>query len=131
MSGNFDWGSFGPAGQDLTFFVQTRNDWSDLRKGHVHNGFLIDGGELLRLKAGEGRYRYAPDDWYLTAIEYELEDERGRTHRFWGTPKSFFRPGVGVLAVVEWRDAESEVGFGEYNWHGDLYELQRFGRPPS
>ena len=30
MSGNFDYGSFGKEGQDFTFFVQTRNDWSDL-----------------------------------------------------------------------------------------------------
>ncbi len=130
MSGNFDWGSFGPAGQDFTFFVQTRNDWSDLRRGQVHNAFILDGGELLRVKDGEGRYTYAPDDWYLTAVEYELEDERGRTHRFEGTPKSFYRPGTGTLAVVEWRSADGDVGHGEYNWHGDLYELQKVGRPP-
>lgn len=131
MCGNFDWGSFGPAGQDFTFFVQTRNEWSDLRRGRVHNGFLLEGGELLRLRAGEGRYRYAVDDWWITGLEYELEDERGRTHRFSGTPKSFYRPGTGTLAVVEWRSAGGEVGWGEYNWHGDLYELQRIGRPPG
>jgi len=131
MSGNFDWGSFGVAGQDFTFFVQTRNDWSDLRRGHVHNAYLIDAGELLRVKAGEGRYTYAADDWYITALEYELEDERGRTHLFRGTPKSFYRPGTGTLAVVEWQSSDGETGFGEYNWHGDLYELQKLGRPPQ
>jgi hypothetical protein len=130
MSGNFDWGSFGPAGQDFTFFVQTRNDWSDLRKGHVHNAYLIDHGELLRVTEGEGRYTYAEDDWYLTKVVYELVDERGRTHRFEGIPQSFFRPGSGTLAVVEWRTPDGEVGHGEYNWHGDLYELQRLGKPP-
>lgn len=131
MSGNFDWGSFGTAGQDFTFFVQTRNEWSDLRRGQVHNAYLIDGGELLRVKAGEGRYVYALDDWYITSLEYELEDERGRTHRFRGTPRSFYRPGTGTLAVVEWQSEDGEHGWGEYNWHGDLYELQKIGRPPA
>ncbi|MAG31913.1 MAG: hypothetical protein CL908_13575 [Deltaproteobacteria bacterium] len=131
MSGNFDYGSFGPAGQDFTFFVQTRNEGSDLRNGHVHNGYLIDGGQLLRIEHGQGRYRYAPDDWYITSLEYELLDERGRTHRFTGTPKSFHRRGTGTLAVVEWRSQDGEIGWGEYNWHGDLYELQRIGKPPQ
>ncbi len=90
MSGNFDYGSFGSAGQDLTFFVQTRNDFKDLRRGVVHNGYLLDGGELLRLKAGEGRYTYEEDAFVITALTYELEDERGRTHVFEGTPKSFY-----------------------------------------
>jgi len=131
MSGNFDWGSFGPAGQDFTFFVQTRNDWDDLRTGHVHNSYLIDHGKLLRIKEGVGRYTYAPNDWYLTDVHYELVDEHGRTHVFDGTPQSYFRPGSGTLAVVEWRTPDGEVGWGEYNWHGDLYELQRIGKPPQ
>ncbi|MBJ20944.1 MAG: hypothetical protein GY910_03405 [bacterium] len=131
MSGNFDYGSFGPAGQDFTFFVQTRNDWNDLRTGHVHNAYLIDHGEVLRVKEGIGRYTYAPDDWYLTAVRYELEDERGRSHVFEGQPKSFRRAGAGTLAVVEWRTPDGEIGWGEYNWHGDLYELQRLGKPPA
>lgn len=131
MCGNFDWGSFGVVGQDFTFLVQTRNEWSDLRRGRVHNAFLLEGGELLRVKAGVGRYRYAPDDWLITSLEYELEDERGRTHRFTGTPHSFYRPGTGVLAVVEWRTPSGEVGWGEYNWHADLYEIQKVGTPPT
>ena len=130
MSGNFDYGSFGPAGQDFTFFVQTRNDWDDLRRGHVHNAYLIDHGELLRVKAGEGHYTYAPDDWYLTHVRYEIEDERGRSHVFEGRPLSFRRAGAGTLAVVEWTTPDGEVGYGEYNWHGDLYELQKLGKPP-
>ena len=130
MSGNFDYGSFGPAGQDFTFFVQTRNNWDDLRKGHVHNAYLIDHGELLRVKAGEGHYTYAPDDWYLTRVRYEIEDERDRTHVFEGRPLSFRRAGAGTLAVVEWTTPDGEIGYGEYNWHGDLYELQKLGKPP-
>ncbi len=130
MSGNFDFGSFGKEGQDFTFFVQTRNDWSDLRRGIVHNGYIIDGGKLLRIKAGEGRYTYEEDAWVITTLEYELEDERGRTHTFTGTPKSFYRPGAGTLAVVRWESRDGEVGWGEYNWHGDVYELQRLGHPP-
>lgn len=131
MSGNFDYGSFGPSGQDLTFFVQTRNEWKDLRRGVVHNGYIIDGGELLRIKAGEGRYTYEKDAFVITTLTYELEDEKGRTHVFEGTPKSFYNPGVGTLAVVEWRTAGGEIGWGEYNWHGDVYELRKIGRPPQ
>jgi len=130
MSGNFDYGSFGAGGQDFTFFVQTRNDWGDLRRGHVHNGYLLDGGELLRVRAGEGHFTYAPDGWYLTAARYELEDERGRHHVFEGEPQSYYRPGSGMLAATRWRTPDGEVGWGEINWHGDLYELQRIGDPP-
>ncbi|MCE2392906.1 MAG: hypothetical protein J4G09_15795 [Proteobacteria bacterium] len=130
MSGNFDYGSFGEAGQDFSFFVQTRNDWDDLRRGYVHNGYILDGGELLRIKTGEGRFRYAEDAFVILSLTYELEDERGRTHVLEGTPKSFYNPGAGMLAVVEWRSRDGSVGWGEYNWHGDLYELQRIGRPP-
>jgi hypothetical protein len=130
MSGNFDYGSFGTAGQDFTFFVQTRNDWEDLRRGTVHNGYILDGGDLLRIKAGEGRYTYEEDSFLVTSLVYELEDERGRTHVFEGTPRSFYGTGAGTLAVVEWRNQDGEIGWGEYNWHGDLYELQRIGRPP-
>ncbi len=130
MSGNFDYGSFGKAGQDFTFFVQTRNDFKDLRRGVVHNGYIIDGGDLLRIKAGEGRYTYEEDAFVITSLTYELEDERGRTHVIDGTPRSFFGSGAGTLAVVEWRSSDGEIGWGEYNWHGDFYELQRIGRPP-
>jgi hypothetical protein len=130
MSGNFDYGSFGPEGQSLTFFAQTRNEWSDLRRGIVHNAYVIDNGELLGVKSGEGRYTYAPN-FATTAIEYELEDEKGRTHVFSGEPVSFYPSGAGFLAVVKWTTTDGEVGWGEYNWHGDIYEMQRLGRPPT
>ena len=96
----------------------------------MHNGYIIDGGELLRITAGEGRYTYEEDAFVITKLTYELEDERGRTHVFEGTPRSFFNSGAGTLAVVEWRSSDGEIGWGEYNWHGDFYELQRIGRPP-
>jgi hypothetical protein len=131
MSGNFDYGSFGRQGQDLSFLIQTRNLWEDLRRGQVHNAFILDHGELLRVKAGEGRFTYAEDAWAITALTYEIEDERGRTHIFHGKPLSYYDPGAGTLAVVEWRTPDGEVGYGEYNWHADLYELQRIGRPPQ
>jgi len=63
-------------------------------------------------------------------LTYELEDERGRTHIFEGKPQSYYDPGAGTLAVVEWRTRDGEVGYGEYNSHADVYELQRIGRPP-
>ncbi|MCH2173924.1 hypothetical protein MK489_24350 [Myxococcota bacterium] len=131
MSGNFDYGSFGEGGQDFTFFVQTRNAWKDLRQGVVHNGYIIDGGDLLRIKSGEGRYTYEESDWVIKALTYEIEDERGRTHIFEGVPRSFYGSGAGTLAAVEWRNRDGETGWGEYNWHGDVYELQRIGRPPQ
>lgn len=125
MSGNFDSGHFG---NDFTFFVQTRNPWDDLEHGHVHNGYLLDHGELLRLKHGVGHYTYEPNGWVITSLRYELEDERGRTHNFTGKPWSFRSGGVGTLAVVEWRNESGDVGWGEYNWHGDFYEMRRRGR---
>ena len=128
MSGNFDFGNFGPAGQDFTFFVQTRNHWSDLRIGHVHNGYIIDNGELLRLREGQGRYVYG-DTWYTRSLVYELVDERDRTHVIQGTPKTFYQSGAGFLHLTEWT-LGGEVGYGETNWHADLYELQKIGTPP-
>lgn len=129
MSGNFDFGNFGKAGQDFTFFCLTRNDWSNLAVGRVHNGYIIDNGELLRLKEGEGRYVYG-DTWYTKELRYELVDERGRTHLFEGKPVSYHEPGSGWLHLTEWRTRDGEVGYGETNWHADLYELQKIGSPP-
>jgi len=131
MSGNFDFGNFGKAGQDFSFFCLTRNDWSNLRIGHVHNGYIIDNGELLRLKEGEGRFTYGEDAWYMKELTYELVDERNRTHVFHGTPKSYYEPGSGYLHLTEWRNQDGEIGYGETNWHADLYELQKVGKPPQ
>jgi hypothetical protein len=131
MSGNFDFGSFGDRGQDFTFFVQTNNDWADLRKGHVHNGYIIDNGELLGLKEGQGRYTYGTDGWYMREVTYELVDERGRTHVIHGTPMTYYDPGAGYLSLTEYKTQDGLVGYGETNWHADHYELQKIGAPPQ
>lgn len=125
VSANFDYGSFG---EDFSFFVQTRNEWEAIDRGVVHNGYILDGGEVLRLKHGEGRYVY-DDQWVTTHLEYDLEDERGRSHRFIGTPRGFAHRGSVVLACVEWRTPDGQVGWGEYDWHGDYYKLKDT-RPP-
>ena len=69
----------------------------------------------------DGAYRPAGGKTFSQVLE----------HGFEGQPKSFYRTGVGTLAVVEWRSRDGDVGWGEYNWHGDVYELQRIGRPPQ
>lgn len=125
VSANFDYGSFG---EDFSFFVQTRNEWDSIDRGIVHNGYILDHGDVLRLKHGEGRYVY-DEQWVTTHLEYELEDERGRSHRFVGTPRGFAHRGSVVLACVEWRSGDGEVGWGEYDWHGDYYKLKDT-RPP-
>jgi hypothetical protein len=124
---NFDSGHFGA---DFTFLVQTTNDWSNVRLGVVTNGYILDHGELFRIKHGEGRYTYLENSWVTAFLEYELEDERGRTHLFRGEPVSYYdKVGhAGSMGVVRW-EASGEVGWGEYNWHGDMFEMQRLGSP--
>lgn len=120
VSSNFDYGAFG---NDYTFFVVTTNFWDSITKGVVHNGYIVDHGETLRLNSGEGRFVY-DRNWATTALEYELEDERGRTHRFRGEPKSFHHSGTTVLAVVRWETPDGEVGWGQYDWHGNLRKMR-------
>lgn len=123
---NFDSGHFG---NDFSFLVQTNNDWTDLRRGVVQSGYLLDHGRLKRLKAGEGRYEFFDNSWTISSIVYDLEDEDGRQHQLIGEPCSFYQLGTGVrLALVKWR-AEDEVGWGEYLWHGDFFEMRRLGHP--
>jgi hypothetical protein len=122
ISSNFDYGSFG---NEFSFFVQTRNQWDCIERGVITNGYVLDNGTVLRIKHGEGRYSFAPNGWVTTGVEYELEDERGRTHIFRGEPKSFGRfPITSHLACIRWTDQSGEVGWGEYLWHGDLYRMQ-------
>jgi hypothetical protein len=128
VSSNFDTCHMG---RDLSFLVQTTNPWEDLSRGMVTNGYLLDHGALLRLESGEGRYTYEPDGWRVTRLEYQLDDERGRSHHFVGTPLSFRPGGVGTLAVVRWERTGGQVGWGELNWHGDLYRMQALGRPTA
>ena len=122
---------FGDRGQEFTFFVQTNNDWADLRKGHVHNGYIIDNGELMRLRSGTGRYTYGEDEWYMREVVYELVDERGRNHVITGSPQTYYNPGSGYLSLTKYRTQDGLEGYGETNWHADLYELQKIGNPPQ
>ena len=78
--GYFDEGYFGKG--ELCFHVQTKTD--EFERGDVTNGYILDHGELLAIKAGEGRY--VMEGWWTKRLEYELEDERGRTHLFVGEP---------------------------------------------
>lgn len=122
VSSNFDYGAFG---EEYAFFVVTTNHWDDITRGIVHNGYLIDHGEVLRLEAGEGRYVY-DSHWTTTRLEYELEDERGRTHLFVGEPRGFQHMGSStVLAVVRWSTRDGETGWGQYDWHGNLYQQKQ------
>jgi hypothetical protein len=125
---NFDEGHFG---ENLSFSVVSVSEWDHLSSGVVTNGYILDHGELLRLKAGTGHYLFSDNGWVITRLRYELEDERGRTHVFRGEPVSFYdKVGyAGTIALVRWEAAGGEVGWGEYNWHGDMYEMQILGRP--
>jgi hypothetical protein len=125
VSANFDYGAFG---EDLVFHVQTTAEWDHMERSVVDHGYIIDRGETLRLKHGEGRYVF-DDRWTTVGLEYELEDERGRTHLFVGEPKSFYHMGTGVNAVVQWRTRDGDVGWGQYDWHGNGRQ-QRAHKPP-
>jgi hypothetical protein len=123
--GYFDEGYFG---EDLCFHVQTLN--LEDAVGVVTNGYILDHGQLLALKAGEGRY--VMDRWLTKRLEYELEDERGRTHVFVGEPvATTYLPTwpnqYNNAGVVRW-SSEGEIGWGEFKWHWEtsaMLEHQR------
>jgi hypothetical protein len=130
--GYFDEGYFGKEGQDLTFHVQTKNDRPDV--GTVTNGYIIDHGELLGLKAGEARYEM--DGWHTKKLEYELEDTRGRTHRFVGTPTAAtifptFPNQFQIIAVTKWTHDGEEEGWGEYKWHWEVSKMLGLSEQPA
>ena len=78
--GNFDEAYFGP---DLAFHVQTIETAPGTHS--VSNGYILDKGRVLTLKAGSGHV--APSGgWRLASIRYELEDESGRSHVLTGEP---------------------------------------------
>lgn len=123
--GYFDEGYFA---EDSFFHVQTINEREE--EGQVTNGYVVDGGELLGIKAGVGRYEM--DGWRTRRLEYELEDERGRTHRFVGEPTAFtYLPTwpnqYNNAGIVRWT-SEGEVGYGEFKWHWETTEMQDFQR---
>ena len=119
--GNFDDGHFG---RDFHFLVQTRND--SLERGEVTHGYLLDRGEVLRLKRGEGRYEL--DGHRTVALVYEVEDERGCEHRFAGEPLAIVEKvstnSYSCNGVTRWT-RDGETGWGEYRWHWGVAELRR------
>jgi hypothetical protein len=123
--GYFDEGYFG---DDLAFHVQTRN--TELTSAPVTNGYLLDHGEVVLLKRGEGRYEL--DGWYTRRLVYELEDERGRTHVFTGEPTAAFvlptwPNQFNIAAVTRWTH-DGETGWGEYKWHWETSAMQAHAR---
>jgi hypothetical protein len=112
--GNFDEGFFGT---EFGFHVQTTNTSHD--KGIVTNGYVFERGEVLALKAGEGRYKV--DGWGITELEYELEDELSRTHVFRGESMyvsivDTFPNQFNTAGPVKWA-TNGDTGYGEYKWH--------------
>jgi hypothetical protein len=122
--GYFDEGFWG---EDFAFHVQTRN--TELESAPVSNGYVLDHGELVRLKAGVGRYEM--DGWFTRRLVYELEDERGRTHVITGEPTATlvlptWPNQFNIAAVTRWT-YDGEVGWGEYKWHWETSEMQERG----
>jgi len=102
----------------------------DLASAPVPNDYLLDHGEVVLLKAGEGGYEL--DGWYTKRLVYELEDERGRTHVFNGEPKAAlvlptWPNQYNVAAVTGWTH-EGETGWGEYKWHWETSAMQAHAR---
>jgi hypothetical protein len=120
--GYFDEGYFG---EDFAFHVMTKN--TEAESAPVTNGYILDHGEVLALKAGVGRYEL--DGWVTRRLVYELEDERGRTHVFTGEPTAVtvlptWPNQFNIAAVVRWT-CGGDVGWGEYKWHWETTEMQR------
>jgi hypothetical protein len=120
IMGNFDEAHFG---RERSLLLQTRND--ALECGAVTHGYLREGREVIPWKAGEGRYRF--DGWAITALEYELEDAKGRSHLLRGEPvsysESYHANAYLTTGVVRWTLA-GEIGWGDFKWHWDVQKLQ-------
>jgi hypothetical protein len=120
LMGCFDEAHFG---RHRSFLMQTRND--ELERGVVTHGYLREGREVIPFKAGVGRYRF--DNWIITALEYELEDARGRTHVLRGEPvsitESYQVNAFACYGMVRWSLA-GEVGWGDFKWHWDVQKMQ-------
>lgn len=124
ICGNFDEGHFG---RDFSFHVQTRNEPLDV--GEVTHGYVLVAGAPRRIQRGVGRYRY--EGWRIAELQYELEDEIGRTYHLRGTPVSWchdVQSGVfASIAVVRW-ECDGEVGWGDLKWHWDVFRMQEYSR---
>jgi hypothetical protein len=45
---------------------------------------------------------------------------------FTGEPRGFQHMGSAtVLAVVQWHTQDGETGWGQYDWHGNLYQQKK------
>lgn len=121
VSSNFDYGAFG---NDYVFFAVTTNEWDDITRGVVHNGYIIDNGSVHRIRRGTGRFSF-DRTWSIRTLSYELEDEHGVTHHFHGEAISYYHtPECGVLAVVRWTTPDGRVGWGQYDWHGNAERMR-------
>lgn len=118
--GNFDEAHFG---KEVTLSVQTRNDAPNV--GIVTNGYVLDHGEVYALKGGEGRYEM--DGFITKAVDYEIEDARGKTWRMHGDILSICEHhtvnSLATCALVKWTMG-GEAGWGECKWHWDIQRMQ-------
>lgn len=128
--GYFDEGYFG---EEFAFHVQTKN--KVLATGPVTNGYILDHGEVIGLKAGIGHYEH--DGWYTKRVVYDLEDVRGKSYRIEGTPTSrFILPTwpnqFNIARMARWH-YEGEEGWGEYKWQWETSDIQANGgtSPPA
>lgn len=118
--GNFDEAYFG---DDFYFHAQTHEFSDGLHE--VTNGYLVEGGEVVLLKAGEARTRR--NGCRMEEIIYEIEDARGRSHILVGrpltnTPLPTFPNQFNLAGVTEWQ-YRGESGLGEYKWHWEVSEM--------
>lgn len=121
--GYFDEGYFG---EDFAFHVQTKNVEAGIAA--VTNGYVLEHGEVIGIKSGEGRY--STDGWVTNRLEYELEDRRGRTYRLVGKPTAIFALPTfpnqyNIAGLTRWTTNDA-VGWGEYKWHWEVSEMQAY-----
>nr|MCQ3811312.1 hypothetical protein [Acidimicrobiia bacterium] len=112
-------------GDDFHFLVQTRNDTPD--SCVITHGYLLDGGDIVRIAEGTGRFEL--DEYRTKALVYEIADERGRHHRFEGrvarTIEKVSTNAFSCNGFVDW-DYQGEPGIGEYRWHWGVKELREW-----
>lgn len=101
------------------------------------HGYVLDHGELVGLTGG--RSRTVRQGFYAKAVEIEVADVRGRTHRLTGIGRTSFPwqagPGtVGFNVLAEWRSGDA-TGWGEIQdfvgpqFLTDLYSSRTFTLP--
>lgn len=122
--GNYDEGYFGQDGTDLAFHVMTLNPQPN--KPEIINGFLIDHGEMTRIKGGEGRQHF--EGWVPKGVEYDIEDERGKTYRLRAEHQNTARlpslPNQWIWGSFTKWTLEGEEGWGECKWHWEVSDMR-------